>query len=815
MQDFEKLGVFYLGRSYDIAARKPTDDLILYDSRDLVTHAVCVGMTGSGKTGLCLTILEEAAIDGIPVIAIDPKGDLANLLLTFPQLRPEDFGPWIDADESRRAGLTPEQLAAKEAETWKKGLADWGQDGARIQRLRDSADFSIYTPGSSAGLPVSVLKSFTAPDPAIREDGEAMRDQISSTVTGLLALLGIEADPVQSREHILLSTILGNAWKKGEDLDLPTLIHQIQSPPVDRIGVLDLESFFPAKDRFALAMSLNNLLASPGFDAWLQGEPLDIGAFMHTPQGKPRVTIFSIAHLSETERMFFVTLLLNQVIGWMRRQPGTTSLRGLIYMDEIFGYLPPVANPPSKLPMLTLLKQARAFGIGLVLATQNPVDLDYKALANAGTWFIGRLQTDRDKARLLDGLEGAATATSGPFDRKKMEQMLAALDKRIFLMHNVNETAAVVFQVRWALSYLRGPLTRAQIKTLMDHVRAKIGAGSSTPVKVDSKQVTTPVAGKGGGDRPLLPPEVAQYFAPCRDKPPDGSLLVYHPMILGCGQVYFLDAKKGIDVNNSIGKLAIPPDGAASLDWTAAAASTLGESDLEERPEEGAQFVSVPSAAARAKNYDAWKKSLAEALYRQETLELYRSPGLGEGSRPHESERDFRIRLQQSAREERDAQAEKLRLKYKPKLDAIEERIRRAQQAVEKEESQSKQSTLDTAISFGTTILGAFLGRKKVSATTIGKATTAARGAGRTMKKMEDVERARQNLTDLMDQRAELEDKFKAEVEELEAKINPMAEVLEVVVIKPKKKDVTVKLVALAWVPAWQAADGVSTGAKD
>ncbi|MGB3398923.1 MAG: hypothetical protein WBA34_01985, partial [Candidatus Deferrimicrobiaceae bacterium] len=472
MEDFEKLGVLYLGREFDLAKNVLKEDLVLYDSRDLVTHAVCVGMTGSGKTGLCIGLLEEALIANVPAIVVDPKGDLANLLLTFPDLTADDFLPWINEEEARRKGISPQEYAAKQADLWKKGLAEWGQDGARIRKLKNSAEFTIYTPGSTAGLPVSILKSFAFPGKAVTDDSELLGERIATTVTSLLNLLGIEADPIQSREHILLSTILNTSWKQGQDLDLAGFIQAIQSPPVARIGVFDLESFFPSKDRFALAMKLNNLLAAPGFSAWLEGDPLDIDRMFYTSEGKPRVSIFSIAHLNDTERMFFVSLLLTQLLGWMRSQSGTTSLRTLFYMDEIFGYFPPVANPPSKAPLLTLLKQARAFGLGIVLATQNPVDLDYKGLSNTGTWFLGRLQTERDKERVLDGLEGAAAGGAGRFDRKRMEQILAGLGQRVFLMNNVHEDAPVVFQTRWVMSYLRGPLTRTQIKQLMDPVKS-------------------------------------------------------------------------------------------------------------------------------------------------------------------------------------------------------------------------------------------------------------------------------------------------------------------------------------------------------
>ena len=406
--DYEKLGLFYLGRPWDLDADAPRPGALLYDSRDLLTHALCVGMTGSGKTGLCIGLIEEAAIDGVPALVIDPKGDLGNLMLTFPDLAPAEFLPWVEEGAAERQGISREQLAEREAKKWRDGLASWGEGPERIRRLREAAEVTIYTPGSTAGRPLAVLSSLAAPPAALREDAELLRERVTTTAAGLLGLLGIDADPVRSREHILLSTLLERAWSAGLALDLPTLVQQVQRPPVAKIGVLELDSFYPEKERFGLAMALNNLLASPGFAAWLQGEPLDIDRMLYTAEGKPRVAICSIGHLSERERMFFVTLLLDQTLAWVRTRPGTSSLRAILYMDEVFGYLPPVAEPPSKRPLLTLLKQARAFGLGVVLATQNPVDLDYKGLTNIGTWFLGRLQAERDKERLLDGLEGAS-----------------------------------------------------------------------------------------------------------------------------------------------------------------------------------------------------------------------------------------------------------------------------------------------------------------------------------------------------------------------------------------------------------------------
>jgi hypothetical protein len=806
-QDFERLGVFYLGRPYDLPSKQVKRGWLLYDSKDLVTHAVCVGMTGSGKTGLCLALLEEAAIDNIPAIIIDPKGDLGNLLLTFPALTGDDFLPWITEDDARKKGLSLRAYADAQAELWKKGLAEWGQDGARIQRLKDSAEAVIYTPGSNAGLPVSILRSFAAPEQELRRDAELLQERISTTVTSLLGLIGAEADPIQSREHILLSTILSQAWGRGADLDLAAMIHDIQSPAVAKIGVMDVEAFFPSKERFALAMKLNNLLAAPGFQTWLDGEPLDIQQLLYTAAGKPRLAIFSIAHLSDAERMFFVTLLLSQLVGWMRSQSGTTSLRALLYMDEIFGYFPPVANPPSKLPLLTLLKQARAFGVGVVLATQNPVDLDYKGLANTGTWFIGRLQTERDKARVLEGLEGASSSAGKAFDRGRMERTLAALGNRIFLMNNVHEDEPVLFESRWCLSYLRGPLTRSQIKTLMDGVRTKgreAGGAAATSPLLPQASNRLP-----GAERPLLPPDVPQHFLPIRgSKPAEGSELLYAPMLIGAGEVRFADSKTGVDDTRKVTVLVPLDGGAVTVDWDRAVSAEITVPDLEQTPQAEAGFVGLPPAAARARSYEGWSKEFGAWLYRTQKLQLMKSPSTGEVSAPEESERDFRVRLQQSGREARDKSADALRGKYASRIAALQERIRRAEQQKAKQEAEARSSQMQAAISVGASILGAFLGRKAISAANVGRATTAIRGAGRVLKESQDVNMAQENVAALQQQLADLEAQFKAESDVVAASTNPLNERLEVVTIKPVKANIAVKLLALAWAPHWRTPNG-------
>lgn len=817
VQEYEQLGAFYLGRPYNLNTQQATEGLILYDSKDLVTHAVCVGMTGSGKTGLCLTLLEEAAMDSVPVIAIDPKGDLGNLLLTFPDLSAQDFVPWINEEEARRKGLSATEYAQQQADLWRQGLAKWGQDGERIRRLRQTTDFVVYTPGSSAGLPLSILKSFAVPPPAVLEDGELLRERIGTTVTSLLGLLGIEADPIRSREHILLATIMGASWNDGKDLDLAALIAAIQQPPFTKVGVMDLESFYPGKERFELAMAINNLLASPGFGAWMEGEPLDIGNLLYSPTGKPRISIISIAHLSDAERMFIVSLLLNQMLGWMRQQSGTTSLRALLYMDEIFGYFPPVANPPSKQPLLTMLKQARAFGLGVVLATQNPVDLDYKGLANTGTWFIGRLQTERDKQRVMEGLEGAAATQGAQFDRQAMEATLAGLGNRIFLMNNVHDDAPVVFETRWAMSYLRGPLTRNQIKQMMDPVRASATAGATANAASSGAPAPSAAAGATTSARPLLPPEIRQYFVPLRSSAPAGHALVYAPMVLGATDIHFIDTKTGVDNVQEAVFLAPITSDPIPVNWEAAVETDVDPNDLESAPDETAMFADLPVLAGKAKSYDTWGKDLSNFIFRNRTLDLLRSVYYGRFSQPDEAERDFRIRLQQLVREDRDAEVEKLRQKYAPKLAALEEKIRRAEQSVAREAEQAQSAKMDAFLSIGSTVLqaglGALFGRKMISSTNVSKAATAARRVSRSRGQAGDVERAEDTLETYTQQLKDLQAEFDTEVEALKTRNDPATEVFDRVQVKPKKKDITLKIVALAWAPHWRDESGDLTSA--
>jgi ElaB/YqjD/DUF883 family membrane-anchored ribosome-binding protein len=789
--DFERLGSFYLGRLLQSDGTVGPEPLLV-DAKDFTTHAVCLGMTGSGKTGLCVSLLEEAAIDGVPAIAIDPKGDLGNLLLTFPSLAPEDFRPWIDQTEAARAGRSADEHARAVAEQWRRGLADWGQDGARIARLRESADIALYTPGSSKGRPLSVLRSLTAPPEAQRGDPEWLQERVAAAASSLLALLGVEADPLRSREHILLANVIEKAWAEGRDLDLPELIRRVQSPPLERVGVLDLESFFPAKDRQTLAMTLNNLLASPGFAAWTEGEPLDVARLLHTPEGKPRLSILSIAHLDDRERMFFVTLLLGEVVAWMRAQAGTQSLRALLYMDEVMGFLPPSAAPPSKAPMLTLLKQARAFGLGVVLATQNPVDLDYKALGNTGIWFLGRLQTERDQARVLDGVEGSAAARGGGFDRAELARLLAGLGKRVFLMHSVHEERPLLFGTRWALSYLRGPLTREEIARLEPAPPlAPLAARAAAPRLLTGAEEA----------RPAVVPELAERFLAAMPLPA-GARLVYRPALLGVAALRYADAKTATD---HFARVALLRELADDASWEGAIEVDAAKLALADEPAAGAGFAPLPPGLGKG-SAERLGKALAAQLVQARPLVLHRSAEAGLTSRPGEDEGAFRVRVREALHERRDAALEKLRAKYGPRLERAQQKARRAAEEVERQRSQRTSQAVGAAISVGATVLGALFGRRRSGSGTIGRAATAARGATRAAREHGDVGRALEQVAAAEAELRELDAQFQDETAALRAGAGEPA--LAQIPLRPRKSDSQVERVALVWLPYRAFDDG-------
>ncbi len=824
MQEFEKLGTFYLGKTIDPGTGKREDEYLLYDSKDLTTHALCVGMTGSGKTGLCIGVLEEAAIDGIPAIVIDPKGDMTNLLLSFPALSPADFTPWVNKEEAQKKGLSLDEYGAAQSKLWKKGLAEWEQDGERIRAMHAKTDIKVYTPGSSSGNPLSIVKLFSLPSAEILNDREAINELASGTAASLLGLLGIEADPIRSREHILISNILLTSWGNGENLDLAGLIHQIQKPPFNQIGVMSLESFYPDKDRFSLALQFNNLLASPGFADWMQGEPLDIDRLLYSDTGKPKISILSIAHLNDSERMFFVSLVLNQIVGWVRTQPGTSSLRALLYMDEIFGFFPPVANPPSKQPLLTLLKQARAFGLGVMLTTQNPMDLDYKGLANMGTWFIGRLQTDRDRTRLLDGLEGASLTSGNAFDRQEMAELISSLSSRKFLMNNVHEEQPVLFETRWCLSYLRGPLSRAEIQLLTKDQKSSPNTSASTatshaavnepvPVAVPAAQATAAAMPSSVSQQevaPQLPNTVTQTYLPYRGSREE---LVYRASLTGLATVHYEDKKNDISTSEDTMRLVPINDSLVPVDWGKSEIIEFDANDLESSGAESAAYLPIPPACLKKTSYTAWEKDLVDYLFRNAKLPLYRNLHLKKISQPDESERDFIVRLQQESREARDEAIEKLRDSYAKKVAALEERIRKAEQAVEREKDQARDAGIQTAVSLGSTLLSALLGRKKVSTSSVGKAVTTARSVSRQTKQKGDVTRSKETVEAYQQQLAELEKALQADIDGITDKLDAKAEDVTAYEVKPLKRDCVVKAISLTWEPLRRESDGTLTKA--
>lgn len=777
-RDFEQLGALYLGRP---VTDPPSSAPLLLPSRHLVTHGVIVGMTGSGKTGLGAVLLEELAIDGIPAIVIDPKGDLGNLLLTFPALDAASFAPWAPPGED------PSALAARHA----KGLADWGQDGARVARFAGAVERVLYTPGSTLGRPLSLMPSL-GPPPA-GTDVEVLRERALGAAAGLLTLVGLDPDPVKSPEHSLIATILLETWKAGRGLDVVGLIRAIQAPPFSQLGAMDLESVVPTKARTALAVQLNNAFASPAMAGFLSGEPLDAGRLLYTPEGRPKLSILSLAHLSDADRMFFVTVLLGEVLAWMRAQSGTTSLRALLYMDEVFGFFPPVASPPSKTPMLTLLKQARAFGLGVVLATQNPVDLDYKGLANAGTWMLGRLQTERDKLRVLDGLEGAAAASGQGLDRARMDTLLSGLAPRTFLLHSVHEREPRLFQSRWALSYLRGPLSRDEMRGL--------ATGADTRASVPASAIRDGGAASASASssaplfdaRPILPPGIRERFYV---RPDLQRVTEHRPGLLCRASVHYVDAKAGLDAWLTPTLLA--PLGEDGPRWGEAWFLGTDEVPLGDRPADGAGFAPLPPAATRPASYKTWEKSALAHLHRDRPLVLLAAPALGLSSRVGETREAFLGRVTHGLHEGRDAELEKLAAKWQPKIDKARDRVERARRKLDEARADGSTTMLTSGIEIGATVLGAVFGsgRRSVSA----GATRVARSARSAARRSASKDAAQAELEAAEQALASLEASVKTALDEIRASWKP--ENVEIVEkpVAPKKGDLRIERLELTWV---------------
>lgn len=818
----EKIGAFYIGRKYNLEKKERSTEDVMYDARDLTTHAVCLGMTGSGKTGLCIDLLEEAALDGVPAIIIDPKGDITNLLLTFPDLLPQDFEPWVNIDDARRKGLTVKEYAEQIALTWRNGLAEWDQTPQRIRALKDGTEFTVYTPGSDAGRSISILSALAPPDLDWETDAELFREQIQGVVNALLGLMGIEADPLQSREYILLSSIIEHYWRLGTELDLPLLITSVQSPPLEKLGVFNIETFFPEKERFKFAIAMNSIIASPDFKAWLSGEPLDIASLLHSPSGKPRHSIIYLAHLTESQKMFFVTLLLERTVSWMRTQSGTTSLRALLYFDEVFGFLPPVSEPPSKRPLLRLLKQARAFGLGVILTTQNPVDIDYKGLSNAGTWFIGRLQTDRDKKRLLDGLESISTESGSGFNRSEMDDIISSLGSRIFLLHNVHEDRVVVFQTRWAMSYLRGPLTRDQIRVLQKKETPDVSTPSVSGKPAVSEKISapSPALKNLSSAPPVLPPGLRHLFLPTgismgqaldrataqnNNFERSGFKLVYEPSLIAMGKVSFVDRKRNITKTEIRSFLIFPEDHGIVVEWDKADIPELTVDDLARSAEPDSLFSGSPPAEwTAAGDLKAITKDYSNYLYYNSTLEIPWNPVLELHASTDESAADFSVRCRERARELRDEEVEKLRDKSRAKLDRLQTKLSREERELEEDRATYKGRKSEELLSAGESIIGmlGLFGSRRSSAL-----STAARKRRITHSAKADIEESVEEIERLETEIAEFENEVKEDAESIAGKWEKALEETGVLELKPRRTDVQITLVAPAWSPVYLVTD--------
>ncbi|MGJ0378194.1 ATP-binding protein [Aliarcobacter cryaerophilus] len=779
--DYEKLKLFYIGKEKIDGQITP----LVYQNKDLLTHAAIIGMTGSGKTGLGVTLLEEAAIDAIPSIIIDPKGDMTNLLLNFPELNPSDFEPWLDDSEVSNSGGTKEELAIKVSNSYKEGIQRDFQDLSRVKKLKDSADFTIYTPGSSAGIQVSILSSFKAPTIEILEDMELFSNIINSTVHSILSLIDNKSDET-SKESILLASIFTSYFKEQRDLTLEELITLIVTPPFSKIGVFDLETFFPQSDRLKFALKINTIIASPSFSTWLEGESLDISKMLYSQSGKAKVNIFSIAHLNDSQRMFFVTILLNQILAWMRRQEGTTSLKALLYMDEIFGYFPPQANPPSKQPMLTLLKQARSFGIGVILSTQNPVDIDYKGLSNIGTWFIGRLQTKQDIEKVIDGL---SSASEKGLNKQELSLALGTLAKRNFIMKNINEEHIKTFETRWALSYLKGPLSKDAIKKLMENKK------NNSPKNLEEKksEVNEPfIDVSKGKSKPVIVSSIKEKYSYSSQ---NNAYYMQGYLLFSCS-VHYLYTLKNVDLKENINFKIYLDEKATEINFDEKEDVLIYSFDEKEKT--NSFYYELPSFIQNEKELKLLERDFADYVYRNFKLTLYKNDTLKISSKQYESLDDFKIRIQDRLNEQIDEKIENLKQKFEKENTLLEQKISKLFEKLKKEEQDSISATTNSIISIGTSILGAFFGKSTKTAI-VSKVATSSRGVSKALKERSDIKTVQGEIDDLQSLQDGLEEKLKIEIEKINDEFNISKYTIEEFFIKPKRTDIYDIKIELLW----------------
>jgi hypothetical protein len=785
--DYEKLKLFYIGKE---KIDEQTTVPLVYKNKDLRTHAAIIGMTGSGKTGLGISLLEEAAIDNIPSIIIDPKGDMGNLLLTFPNLEANDFKPWIEEQDALNNGVTLDEQAEKTARLWENGITGDFQSKERIAKLKDSADFTIYTPGSTAGVPVSILSSFKAPESEVLEDNDILTSLITSTVSSLLSLVDIKNDS-SSKESILLSSIFMNAYSQGKDLTLEELISLIVTPPFSKVGIFDLETFFAQDDRLKLALKLNTIIANPSFKNWIEGEALDISNLLYDENGKAKVSIFSIAHLNDSQRMFFVSLLLNQMVSWMRRQEGTSSLKALLYMDEIFGYFPPSKNPPSKQPMLTLLKQARSFGVGVILSTQNPVDIDYKGLSNIGTWFIGRLQTKQDIDKVIDGLSGASDEA---IDKKELEKTISNLEKRTFIMKNINEENIKIFTTRWVLSYLKGPISKDDIKKLMKDKIEKVKiVNKKEKVATKENKNTKNNAATKDFTKPILPKTIEEKYL-FNSQSDEYSL---QPYLLCSCSINFVNTSKNIDKNEELSYKIYLDERINEISFDEIEDAKGLVFDTKSRI--NCTYYEVPSFLQNEREIKKVQKDFSDYIYRNNKLVLFKNTALKLTSKQDESIKDFKVRIQDRLNEKIDEELEKLQAKFQKTEDSLEKKLDKLLVKLEKEKNQASAKTTNTLISIGTSILGAFFGKSVLSKTNIGKVASSARGASSILKERSDIKFVEEDIEDLSTEIEELKDELEVQIEKINEDYSINNFEIEEFSLNLRRKDIYNTKIEILW----------------
>ena len=793
-------GSFHIGYEIDPATGKPGADEVVVDSSDLTTHGVVVGMTGSGKTGLAVVLLEEALLSGIPTLVLDPKGDMTNLALVFPDLAPASFRPWVSEAEAQAAGLSPDAYAEQQATVWREGLASNGIGPERLQALKDAADVTIYTPGSTAGVPLNVIGSLRAPELSWDTEAEALRDEIEGTVTSLLALVGIQADPLSSREHVLLSNLIENAWRAGRDLDLGALIGEIQSPPLRKLGVFEIDQFFPPADRTKLAFTLNSLVASPSFAAWGEGEPLDPQRLLFTADGKPRCAVVYLAHLSEEERQFVVTLVFSKLVTWMRGQEGTPDLRALAYMDEVFGYVPPSASPPAKKPILTIFKQGRAFGLGLVLSTQNPVDLDYKAMSNAGTWLVGRLQTENDKARVLEGLRSAAGTT----DVAALDKAIGGLGKRQFLLVSAKANAPRLLATRWAMSYLCGPLTKEQVGKL---VARAAPVGQVAPQPASEPPASAPLE-LGADETPVAPPvapgvpvsyldPVAPWAAEIGGIPGSTRLRAF---LAARVSLRYDDTAAGVDEQEEFEAVYGPLDGGLSLESETQV--DYDNRDFSATPPAAAAYVLPQAPVGEEKFFASTAKDIQRHLVDRRPLELQRNRALKLVSRPGEAPEDFATRCDAAAQERADAEAAKIRDRLEAKGDRLDKALAQAQRRVAELDTDTRTRQASELISGAGAVLGALFGGRRSTRSMASAIGGAASRRGVTARTSQRRESAAEKVEATQDDLAELEQEILDEVAEIDQRWQAKAAEVDTLSIRLEATDVRVLETRLVWVPS-------------